>query len=226
MIKWNKSLIFSCTLLIASQTTTQNNILQKWKENQIIFKYENVFDVFRKSESKVDWLKNFFQHQETFFLVEKDMEQLVEKLKQHYSSAEINKIEKQVKNSLTINRYNEIVGGKPVDLRDVKSRVFLFNIANRFFEFCYNNKTTEQFRKLFAEEKYHPIIRLLHSIIWKQLSSDGWAHWHFECLKNLRTSYNKNKEVVYIAGGNDIYQLLNFGIYNIKIRTCPISQNK
>ena len=91
---------------------------------------------------------------------------------------------------------------------------YLFTVANKFFEFCFQEKTFIIFKKLLSNKSYHPILRFLYSIIWSNLAETGWQHWHVDCIKALASS---DKEIIYLAGGTDIYQLIKNGIYNIRI---------
>jgi hypothetical protein len=45
----------------------------------------------------------------------------------------------------------------------------------------------------------------------------GWQHWHVDTLQALKKEADAGKEILYIAGGTDIYQLFKSGIYNIRI---------
>ena len=53
--------------------------------------------------------------------------------------------------------------------------------------------------------------------MWSNLVGSGWVHWNSECLNALKQESDKNKEIVYIAGGSDIYQMIKHGIYNIRV---------
>jgi hypothetical protein len=102
------------------------------------------------------------------------------------------------------------------DDRKIKDE-FLFNVANKFFEFCFYPETFDQFKKLLADRKKHPIIRFLYSTMWTNLAGYGWQHWHADSLANLRKEADAGKEILYVAGGTDIYQLIGHGIYNIRV---------
>jgi hypothetical protein len=100
---------------------------------------------------------------------------------------------------------------------DERKDEFLFNIANKFFEFCFYPETFDQFKKILSDKKKHPIARFLYSIMWSNLAEVGWQHWHADTIANLRKEADDGKEILYIAGGTDIYQLIKHGIYNIRV---------
>lgn len=94
---------------------------------------------------------------------------------------------------------------------------YLRAVANRMFEFGFGPATWPQFYQLLLTPGDHPIARLMYAAIWYYLAGNGWKHWHRECLDNLKLASDQGKRVVYIAGGNDIYQLIKHGIYNIDL---------
>jgi hypothetical protein len=93
---------------------------------------------------------------------------------------------------------------------------FLFAVANHMFEFCFYPKTFPYFKKMLLTPSQYSKIKLMYSIIWSNLCEVGWQNWHKNCLDSLVKEAG-SKEVLYIAGGTDIYQLLKRGIYNIKV---------
>lgn len=93
---------------------------------------------------------------------------------------------------------------------------YLFAVANQFYEYCFNPKTFNDFCKLHQNKNIYPITRLLYATTWFNLAGNGWKTWHEDCLKALRQSAQQGKQVVYIAGGSDIYQLIKAGVYDIK----------
>ena len=104
------------------------------------------------------------------------------------------------------------------DLEDEDERdEFLFTIANKFYEFCFYPETFEKFKKLLENKETHPIVRMFYSVMWKNLGEIGWQHWHINTLTDLRKEHDSGKEILYIAGGTDIYQLIKSGLYNIRV---------
>jgi len=93
----------------------------------------------------------------------------------------------------------------------------LFTFANSLFEYCFNDATCEHYTELLMTPKYHPIARYINTTMWFNLVGEGWKHWHKDCLTNLKADSKNGKEIVYIAGGCDFYELLKQGIYNIRI---------
>lgn len=93
----------------------------------------------------------------------------------------------------------------------------IYQILNEDFEWAvkaHNNKTE------------YPALRGVYTILWKGLGEKGWALWHDECLESLKKN-NKDKRVLYIAGGSDIESLLKSGIYNFDIiDPFPETQNR
>lgn len=99
----------------------------------------------------------------------------------------------------------------------VQERASLFGVANNFFDYCFSPKTFPAFKKLLTYKRYHPIARLLYSVMWNHLAGEGWKEWHKDSLAELKKAADSNKTIVYIAGGCDFYQLIKHGIYNICI---------
>ncbi len=92
----------------------------------------------------------------------------------------------------------------------------LNGIANRFLEYCFYPKTHAHFRNILDKTENHAVVRFLYEIIWYYLARSEWRSWHQNTLDNLKREYDQGKEIVYIAGGSDIYQLLKRGIYRIR----------
>ena len=53
--------------------------------------------------------------------------------------------------------------------------------------------------------------------MWFHLVGEGWKDWHQNCLDALKKEHDQGKRITYLAGGNDMYQLVKHGIYNIDI---------
>jgi len=90
------------------------------------------------------------------------------------------------------------------------------SIANRFFEYCFYPSTYKHFSKIHSSDDNRPIIRMLYEVIWYYLARTEWKSWHRNTLQNLKKEYDSGKEIVYIAGGDDIFQLISNGIYRIR----------
>ncbi|MFH1644652.1 MAG: hypothetical protein ABIA74_05790 [bacterium] len=125
--------------------------------------------------------------------------------------------EEEIGSSLIINKYTELFE-LLFDHKDyLKKYQFLFATANRFYDFCFSPKTFPVFEELVSNEDSHPIVRMLYSVMWFYLASQGWKHWHQGSIDELKKVAQKGYEIVYIAGGVDIYQLIKNGIYNITV---------
>lgn len=94
--------------------------------------------------------------------------------------------------------------------------VFLFALANRFFEYAFVDEPSNKLQSLLLHQKYHPIARLLYTVIWYYLAGTGWKNWAAESLDYLQKRSAQGNKIIYIAGGSDIMQLLKSGIYTIK----------
>ncbi|MBD3231119.1 hypothetical protein GF322_00495 [Candidatus Dependentiae bacterium] len=97
------------------------------------------------------------------------------------------------------------------------TETFLFSVANKLFDYCFREKRWPTFRKMLKNENDHPVVRFIYSVMWWYLAGNGWKYWSQECLDALKDKANKGYEIIYIAGGSDIYQLIKNEIYNIRI---------
>jgi hypothetical protein len=99
-----------------------------------------------------------------------------------------------------------------------QQRAYLLGMANRFFEFCFQEPSgCEQFKTMLTTSDEHPLVRLLYATMWHELAGVGWKESHRCCYEELHRQAKQGKEVVYIAGGCDIYGMLKHGIYNVRI---------
>ena len=94
---------------------------------------------------------------------------------------------------------------------------YCFGIANRMFDWCYGEKTHQVFSNILSSPDKHQLARLCYGSMWYYLVGEGWKHWHKSCLKQVAKEAQKGKEIVYVGGGSDIYQLLKYGVYNIRV---------
>lgn len=91
-------------------------------------------------------------------------------------------------------------------------------LANRFFEYCFYPQTITHFKEIASNHHYHPIAKLLYATIWNTFAGLGWKNWHHATLDTLQKKcQNPTNYVTYIAGGFDILQLLNHGIFRINV---------
>ncbi len=93
----------------------------------------------------------------------------------------------------------------------------LFALGNRLVEFCFEDKTFAQHVALYKNTATYPVLRFLNTAVWSTLVGEGWRHWHQNALDEVQVAAQQGKEIVYIAGGADLYQFLRLGIYNVTI---------
>ncbi len=93
----------------------------------------------------------------------------------------------------------------------------LFAFANRMFEYAFQPKTFSGFKRILRRKKHRPLIHLMREGIWYFLARIGWQFWHDHTLNTLAKLSKKKMEIVYIAGGTDIYHLILKGVYRIRI---------
>lgn len=104
----------------------------------------------------------------------------------------------------TIREYNKFVS---LLVADQPRDPALFAIANRMFEYCYGDGFAT-FKQLLSHEKDHQVARFLLSIMWFQLVGEGWHNWHADSLANIVAAARTGRELVYMAGGNDIKAII------------------
>ena len=85
-------------------------------------------------------------------------------------------------------------------------------VANRLAEYCFGVDTWPAFKKILDARNTRPIGRFAYSTIWYYLSGTGWKHWHRNTILGLKREFKAGSRVVYIAGGNDVYQLIKTGV--------------
>jgi hypothetical protein len=159
------------------------------------------------------------EHFKTLYpMLQSDIGAFLDYLDDHEFSSKIyNRIEKNAPHNPVIGKYNAFMHLLFAHTEKHDEREHLFSVANNFFEYCFSPKTFLSFKKRLKNSCYHPLARLLYSVIWKQLAGNGWKEWHASCLQGLKKACDDGKTIVYIAGGCDIYQLIKQGIYNIRI---------
>ncbi len=91
--------------------------------------------------------------------------------------------------------------------------------ANRLVEYTLGESTFPHYQSLLSHYEEHPTVRFIHTVMWNALVGFGWKHWHSDCIKALSAETKAGKEIVYIAGGTDFYQLMrkDIGIYSMTI---------
>lgn len=150
--------------------------------------------------------------------LEADIGKFIEYMKIHgFSDELINKVESRTNFLTVINKYKNFAQLLFANSDPFLTQNYLFCVANNLFEFCFYPKTAPEFEKLLKQPENYPIARMIYSIMWNYLAGHGWKDWNKSTLSTLKDLTKNGGTVVYIAGGTDIYQLLKYGIYNIKI---------
>ena len=93
----------------------------------------------------------------------------------------------------------------------------MFSVANKFFEFCFDQKSFPIFQKMLLEPANHAITKYLYSTIWFHLAGTGWKNWSKNTLDRLQEEAKAGKTIKYIAGGSDVFQMLKRGVYNVRV---------
>jgi hypothetical protein len=151
-------------------------------------------------------------------MLQNDLSGFVKYLRQNGFAADV-----QTANNLKVGSDIEIAEGKEMmnmlfaDQDIIKMWQYLFAVGNRFYDYCFREKTFSEFASITKNENEHPIAKFIYAVMWYHLAGDGWKHWSGESLKNIKKDVDKGNEIVYIAGGSDVYQLIKHGIYNIRI---------
>lgn len=144
----------------------------------------------------------------------------IEELKQArtgFTSVALNSAEEAGSFRAITKRYREFVDWLSAPgTRNIRERR-RFAIANRFYEYAFAPESFGRFRELTEKPVWRPIARMLYANIWYNLSGNGWRNWHANTLERLRTATARGKEIVYIAGGSDIYLPLRYGAYNLRV---------
>jgi hypothetical protein len=115
-----------------------------------------------------------------------------------------------------IERYNALFRLLFAHPNQAEAQKYLFTVANRFFEYCFETKSFPIFERFMMNVKDQPLGRMLYSVAWFNLAGNGWKHWHEKSLQSLKAKADAGKTIKYIAGGSDILQMLRAGVYNIK----------
>jgi hypothetical protein len=93
----------------------------------------------------------------------------------------------------------------------------LFSVGNRLVDYCFRSPTFQHYINLYKDKKNYPVLRFLNTAVWSTLVGEGWRHWHEDALLALQAAADNGKEIVYVAGGADLYQFLRLGIYNVTV---------
>jgi hypothetical protein len=138
-------------------------------------------------------------------------------MKSNFATESLNNQELAEPINVTLKKYDLVIETLCKISNSSLSFPILLSIANKFFEFCFDNHSNKLFIELINNPKYHPILRFIYTTMQKYLASTGWRLWNLQCIKNLKSNSLNKKEIVYLAGGTDIYTMLECGIYKIRI---------
>lgn len=157
--------------------------------------------------------KNFYSW------IDKDIPQFLTYMqKNQFSTQAIDEQEQEIHIDDTIKKHTTLLKLFLNQPDKIKEQEYLFAFSNRMFEACFGDAAyNKKFYAMVNNNADHPLARFCYSTMWFYLVGEGWKHWHDACLKAVKRDADKGKEIVYIAGGNDIYQLLKYGIYNIRV---------
>jgi len=151
-------------------------------------------------------------------LLENDIPGFIDFLRYHgLESAEFNKHDQALAYKDVIKKYYglmQLLFASPDYFTETE---YLCSVANRFFEFFFRPATWDQSKKILTNPMLYPIARVFYSTMWYYLTGHGWKHWNRECLEALKKEHDLGKTIVYIASGDDVYQLFKYGIYNIEV---------
>ncbi|MFA5075236.1 MAG: hypothetical protein WC436_03990 [Candidatus Babeliales bacterium] len=151
-------------------------------------------------------------------LLEKDISKFIDYLKEVNFAKELSGINSfRITDGILIEESKDMTNLLFYNKDFLKTEKYLFGAANKFFEYCFSEKTNKDFDLMLKDSKYHAIIKFIYSVMWYHLAGNGWKHWHQNSLRNLKQKFDLGHEIVYIAGGSDIYQLIKSGIYNIRL---------
>lgn len=121
-----------------------------------------------------------------------------------------------VNNQNDIERFNALIQLLFAHKDEIVQTEQVFAVSNRFVEYALGQDTFPQVEKSLLNTDHYPILRMLYAVAWQNLAGNGWKHWHENSLKALKEKADQGNQIVYIAGGSDLYQMIKAGIYNIK----------
>ncbi len=149
--------------------------------------------------------------------MQNDMSQFITFLKKmHFATSQVVRDESDGTSHDVIEKDNALMELFFAHPDEEMKEEFLFAVANRFFEYCFSEKTFPEFQRLLLTKELYPIARLLYAVTWFRLAGSGWKNWSAESLRNLKELADEGRQIVYIAGGSDIFQMIKAGVYNIK----------
>lgn len=134
-----------------------------------------------------------------------------------FSSPMINHIEESCKYDFTVEKYKMLSRLLFKQENRFKEDEFLLGMANRIFEYCFQEVSFPHYQALLNNQSDYPLVRFLHSTLWYNLVGSNWLNWHKNSLELIEQSADAGNRIMYPAGGTDVYMLLQNGVYNITI---------
>jgi len=202
-----------------SLTITDLNF-QDWHKNrtQLPIEFKNQLSAFKLFLEKLDKKKLV----ELYECLDSNIEKLCTIFKER--NFKDSSYTKKENNESIIARYNVFLEFllDPNNL-DSKNEFLLdskcFTCANNVFNYCFRNETNSTFKTLLKSNNVidRSFVHFCYATMFYYFVGQGWLNWHKNTLTKLKQQYDQGSEVVYIAGGPDIYQLLKEGVYKIRI---------
>ncbi len=147
-----------------------------------------------------------------------DPEGLLTHLKKSgFSTLAVNKSEISTPFQKVSAKYREFFEALLWDPEEDPQRQALFTLANNFFEYCFFPAHHNDCQAMTGSPAENPLLRMIYANMWYHLSGVGWQHWNEGALQTLTDRDRAGDEIVYIAGGTDIYRLLCRGIRRIRV---------
>lgn len=212
--------------LATTQTVYRKQDLRSMKNILDNKQYKQMLKTAKNEHNQVlDPYETFLKNvdpMEIIELLEGNIKQFIAYLyENNFANAKIKSLDSKAINkdeiSSVINRYNTFIRLFFLSNLDVDTDEYMFTVANKFYEYCFAQKTYPAFKKLLDNQDYFPILRLIYSVINEYFSAKGWNDWSWRCLEQLKQEADSDKRIYYIAGGLDIFRLIDEGIYNITI---------
>ncbi|MCF7799774.1 hypothetical protein K9L05_04220 [Candidatus Babeliales bacterium] len=151
-------------------------------------------------------------------LINKDFPAFIKFLKENgFSKINSSSEEEKININILEEKYNLLLTLLFIHQDPFKAEKIFFALGNKVFDYCFYPETFPQYKELITNKNFASIARLLISFLHKTLVSLGWRWWHQNCLQGIKAKTDNGAELVYIAGGCDIYTPIKEGIYNIRI---------
>lgn len=216
--------------------TTFNRIFDPWQRNEPLIEqfdpstlciHTSCSQIVKKKTILSQRLKNYPQAQKQLSWFVKNIPLLCTYLQKHDIPEFINALDtksfctKQLNNEdqssrieTIINKYKSFAHLLVCCQSRKVQEGFLLWLAQSLFTTVFDTNYASTFIKKLNEPDFHPIARMIFTTIWCNLGPKNWASWHTSTLYLLKQS---SQPISYLAGGTDIFVLLQSGIYDIHI---------